>query len=105
MRPVPPISDLNSSQIAYLHCTTDGEAPDLKSGVAMADASRRAMRRMGELIKGGQESGQIAKAGQPKKELSSPTTFLSGLGVTRDASSLSQKIAAYVAIMVALQDD
>lgn len=57
----------------------------------------RAERKCGEMLRDAAESGQRAKRGQPKKEMSNDTTLLSTLddiGLSRDQSSRYQKLAS-----------
>ena len=81
------IHDKAEAVRAYARQVNDTEMVSWASEIKL-----RAMRRMGELLKNGQAAGEIATAHRPK-EVSGMAT-LKGLGVTRDASSLSQKIAA-----------
>jgi hypothetical protein len=53
----------------------------------------RAERKTGELLKETKQNGTRQGQGQPKKETSKGTTFLSDLGITRDQSSKWQQLA------------
>ncbi len=81
------IRDKADAVRAYARQANDTEMVSWASEIKL-----RAMRRMGELLKEGQKTGNIARPGEPIP-LSVPTT-LTKLGVSRDISSLSQKIAA-----------
>jgi hypothetical protein len=52
-----------------------------------------AERRAGELVKELQEAGELAKPGQPKKEISHAAIFLADLGLSPTQSSRFQRQA------------
>ena len=54
----------------------------------------RAMRQMGALLDEMENAGERSSGGQPTKERSTRLTVLSDLGITKNLSSASQKIAA-----------
>lgn len=81
------------SKVKGIEAWAKAEKQDAQMMTLIAEQKLRTQRILGNLIKQGQEAGEIQTKGQPKKEMSNAST-LSEIGITRDQSRTYQSIAS-----------
>jgi len=81
------------SKVKGIEAWAKAEKQDAQMMTMIAEQKLRTQRILGQLIKQGQEAGELQSKGQPKKEMSKATT-LNDLGITRDQSRTYQSIAS-----------
>lgn len=81
------------SKVKGIEAWAKAEKQDAEMMTLIAEQKLRTQRILGQLIKQGQDSGEIQGKGQPRKEMSNAST-LKEIGVTRDQSRTYQTIAS-----------
>ena len=81
------------SKVKGIEAWAKAEKQDAQMMTLIAEQKLRTQRILGNLIKQGQEAGEIQGKGQPKKEMLQPVT-LNDLGINRQQSKRYQDIAS-----------